>query len=365
MNDPLLEQLITLHIPEAEPTPIGFLELCSQSHRETVVSSVYAAFLDRSINEAVAELFLTTLLEISGASEVDGFQIEDYRVVTEWATEKGRIDLVLLDKTNRSAFIIENKIYHYLANDLNDYWHSLESHADHRVGIVLALTDTAIPKEVTGDYRSITHQQWMEAIEQRGLPPGLDPKFYVYLNDFIQTLKRLSTPNPMDSTIRFFFQHQDQLVKAAELYSEAQKFIMSQLDLFHSDNKWKTHGANTRWLQFWHDKQKEDIYYTVVFEDLFHPQPGQPPKFTLYVQIDKQALAKEKELVAVAAEFQERLGFQFGGDARSGVWKHLLHKEYVLSIDQLDRWGALLYEEVTEKYADMYKKLLEVLRTPD
>jgi hypothetical protein len=362
MNDPLLQQLITLHIPEAEPTPIGFLELCSQSHRETVVSSVYASFLDRQINEAVAELFLSTLLEVSGAANVDGFQIEDYRVVTEWATDKARIDLVVLDKKNRSAFIIENKIYHYLANDLNDYWDALESHADHRVGIVLALTDTAIPKDVKGDYRCITHKQWMDAIEQRGLPPGLDPKFYVYLNDFIHTLKRLSTPNLMDSSIRFFFQHQDQMVKANALYNKAQEFIMKQLAVFHPDNGWKTYGANTRWFQFWPKNQKEDIYYAVVFEELIRPQPGQPPKFTLYLQIDKLALEREKELIAAASDFQKSLGFQFGGSARSGAWKHLLHKEYVLDIDQLDRWGELLYEEVTVKYADMYEALLGVLR---
>lgn len=61
-------------------------------------------------------------------------------IETEYGTEdKGRIDLFIYN--DEQAIIIENKIYHHLANNLNDYWSTAtrEVKTKNIIGILLTL----------------------------------------------------------------------------------------------------------------------------------------------------------------------------------------------------------------------------------
>ncbi len=112
-------------IPKPKKRPKTFLGIAKQPHYENVLSNIYSFFFNVNEVHKMEDLFIKSLLEVAlekGVSK-DFSSFYDFNCATEVGTTKGgRIDL--LWSNGRQSIIIENKVYHHLNNDLEDYWKS-------------------------------------------------------------------------------------------------------------------------------------------------------------------------------------------------------------------------------------------------
>lgn len=360
MSDNLLP-ILSLRIPDPPKPHIGFLEICRQAHRETVNSAIYATFLDPEFSPEIARLFLSALIELLEEHLPERLHIEDYQVHTEWGSSKGRIDIVIMDQTNNSVILIENKIYHILQNDLEDYWIAFDEKILHKQGVVLTLFPSEVKSSLKGRYVNLTHMDWIRQIEKKGLPVGLEPRHYQYLNDFFQTMKNLSKGNAMDEQIKFFFDHQSHMIRAQELYSSAQKFVMDQVSFIRNDPNWENYGNNSSWIHLWPAGQKEDIYYVLGFDKIYHPEKSGRPEMTIYIQIEGAAMQHDSALREIAKNRSDHSLYQFEGGGGNDHWKHFAFKRYELTPEQINNWVGFALNEIENVFSPFYNALRDYL----
>lgn len=124
-----LRELFTLNIPAPIKQEDSYLDITRQRFRETIISRIYAYYLDANNSATIATLFLSSLLELIGEEGIkEEFHFYNYDCTTEVLTNKGnRIDLLIRTTKYDEAIIIENKINHELNSDLTDYWGSVTS----------------------------------------------------------------------------------------------------------------------------------------------------------------------------------------------------------------------------------------------
>lgn len=159
-------------------------------HYENVSSNILAFFLNPQNEHGLGNLILSSLLSL--VDEQLDFKEREVDVSREVTTlNNGRIDLVVI--TNFKLIGIENKIYHYLANDLKDYSNSLETWALEKdlspLKIVLSLKE-----EMCSDgFINITYAQLFAVIRKeigRSISPA-SQKWLFYLVDFMVSIENL------------------------------------------------------------------------------------------------------------------------------------------------------------------------------
>lgn len=356
-----LEKLLLQGMPEPHKPPVGFLELAGQSHREVVITSLYASFLNRHLYPELAGLFSSSLLElINEAFDVQGrdkFSIEEYEVHTEWAVGKERIDILITDDQSESAVLIENKIYHFLANKLLNYWDGVPGQYTYKSGVILALEPTPIPAEVKGKFVCITHRQWIDRIKERGLPLALDSKVYVYVNDFFNTLMELSKELEMDDNLKFYYDHKEQIIQANALFEAAKKFVCGQLSELRNSKEWDTYGNNSVWIHLWPKGQKEDIVFVIGYPHLYHPQKGKPTSFEILIQLGPKALNFDAELLSIAEECDSFKSMSKINKSAAGQWKQILLKSYPIEHEAIAGWVHRALEKIEQDFRPLYNRM--------
>ncbi len=177
------------------PRNLTFMQVAGYPHYENVCSNILAFYLDPQEDHCLGDLVLNALMEVAGAA--DNSQIEAARIHREYVTPRNkRIDLVI--QSEGLVVGIENKIYHWLANDLSHYSKVLENLGKPDLTVVkIVLGLHPIRQPLPGDFRSVTYLQLWDAVEQR-LGRHLaqaSQKWLNYLTDFIQTTRNLSQRN--------------------------------------------------------------------------------------------------------------------------------------------------------------------------
>ena len=120
---------------EEQPT---FFSIAGIGHKELPLSNVYAFFFDSEEVHGLGSLFLEALLDVVGAKNAE--QVTKWpslegpvRVAREYALDgQQRLDLLVHDGPAGTtvqgasyAVLIENKVNHWLANDLDNYMRSV------------------------------------------------------------------------------------------------------------------------------------------------------------------------------------------------------------------------------------------------
>ena len=129
-------------IPVVKGKPKTFLGIAKQPHYENVLSNLYAFYFDVNEVHKLKDLFIKSLLELINTSSLakDNIVFEtflNFDITTEYTTKnQKRIDILL--QNNDQAIIIENKVYHIINNELNEYYNEIK--AATTVGIVLSLS---------------------------------------------------------------------------------------------------------------------------------------------------------------------------------------------------------------------------------
>lgn len=252
------------------PRNLTFMQIAGYPHYENVCSNILAFYLDPQEDHCLGDLVLTALLEVAGAA--DNSQTETARIHREYVTHHNkRIDLVI--QSEGLVVGIENKIYHWLANDLSHYSKVLENLGKPDLTVVkIVLGLHAIRQPLPGGFRSVTYLQLWDAVEQR-LGRHLaqaSQKWLNYLTDFIQTTRNLSQRNmellPND---KFFIENNQAIEK---LIHERWQFIgrlHERVSRLHAmvidDTQWKPLNlAKKPWI--W---QKNCLVFDFRFQERF------------------------------------------------------------------------------------------------
>src|SRR5688572_2107064 len=135
-----------------------FLDIAGFPHYENVISNIYAYFFNPNQKHGLGSLFLDSLLELVDKN----FIFNSPKVFREFTTQKGgRIDLVISDqdKEDKKVLIIENKMYHFLNNDLKDYYDSFPDMK--RRGVLLTINPVASYHD---KFVNVTHQALLNKV---------------------------------------------------------------------------------------------------------------------------------------------------------------------------------------------------------
>jgi hypothetical protein len=213
-----------LNIVQKPPT---FLEISGYPDYENVCSNIYQFFLLEQ-HHGFGNLFLSAL---DDCVENQDLTMDDYRVLREVTTDKGgRIDILLeqvdTDEKVSKAILIENKIFHTLDNDLNDYLDSYK-HIDDRFLIVLTLKET----KVNEPFINITHQQWIRNIQRR-LGDSLitsNLKYLALLQDFIQHIQGYFEKSIEMDAIKYLHENGDKIDQIKLLEKEGLNYIAEDI----------------------------------------------------------------------------------------------------------------------------------------
>ena len=351
-----LIDLLTIEVPSLPIQPDGFLDITWQGHKENIISRIYGYFLNPEKNVAIAELFMNTLLELIKKHCDKSFEFETYTCLLEEYTDKGnRIDLLILSEETKEAIIIENKIYHILNNDLNDYWAYIKYSESNKIGIILSLNKTYIPQRLEGKFINITHSEWIEGIKQKGIPTGITINEFVYLNDFINNIERLSKSQTMNEQAKFFFDNTDKVLKAIETHDEAERFILNQLKIAAEKIGWALGGNGWGYKHIWDGRSY--AYYIISYDKLLSSEK----KINIIIEIYKDALKQEDILKAALADNEKYQNYLYREGRKTPYWIHFAAHEYTVSNSELENLGEFVYEKIKSNFKPVMNVILETL----
>lgn len=129
-------QLLEGVIPTFDRVKPGFISVL-KAHSETNLTNLLAYLFKGEDYPQLQEIFLQAFIDcVDLETDEDNFLyemiddgFEDIEVYSEYPTKSGRIDILVIKKrknqSERSAIIIENKLYHELNNDFDDYFYSV------------------------------------------------------------------------------------------------------------------------------------------------------------------------------------------------------------------------------------------------
>lgn len=341
--------------PESQPT---FFSIAGFPHYENVLSNVYAFFFRTNEPHGLGRLCFDALLDvvISHSPELPwpdtAFQhVHALRELT--VSDRQRLDILLHDgpdgeswQNATAALLIENKVYHWLANDLDNYWESInsESIGQRKRGIVLGLRPEVLPDS----WIYVTHQEWATAVERRigSRLYRADPRYVTLLLEMIANIRTMSQQDEsFDEQILFFQQHRAAISRAEKIRSDVfnQVPTVIQHTLARSYGVWFSAGSKREgWLTIYHHGNQH-LQYILGYYQVFHDEElSHDFRITLITkQNDGTADAWQANLLSVATAHIENARLE----ADNGAPYHVLGKTYSLvSADDFRRFPQLVAE---------------------
>jgi hypothetical protein len=156
----------------------------------------------------------------------------DFDVSREITTAKDkRIDLMI--ETPNSILAIENKIFHSLNNDLEEYAAHIRRQ-DKEKKCYLAVLSIYPQGNAAGRFKNVTYDQFIKAIEAQldKTTIKIASEYSPLLSDLFKTVKNLKSQNMLDETLRQYLINNnetiDRLLKEKsrfdnDIYSKSQK----------------------------------------------------------------------------------------------------------------------------------------------
>jgi hypothetical protein len=171
-----------------------FMEVSGNPHYENVSSNILAFYFDPNAEHGLKGLLVSAFLQMAGVKEVP--VPGEVAVKRELGTEEGkRIDLIV----DSEAFTIgiENKIYHWMANDLEQYAKVIDGFGQKKNIIIKAVLGLQHIQQLKGGFKSYTyHELWKQVRALLGqYISTADPKWVTYLIDFMETTTNLAGQN--------------------------------------------------------------------------------------------------------------------------------------------------------------------------
>jgi hypothetical protein len=366
MNIKALEDFLDSNIiPKIKKRPKTFLGIAKQPHYENVMSNIYAFYFKVGEVHGMQDLFINSLIELIDESKLCNQkkvnEMTDFDVDTEVSTKKGgRIDLLLSSQDH--AIIIENKVYHTLNNDLEDYWSSTKvtaNNEENKIGIVLSLNKLNVSHK---DFINITHVEFLKRVVLNLGSYLMDAKdkYVVFLKDFYQNSINLSKSEMDSKELKFYFDNQSKIIEVKDFHFAVRDHIYNQVEdvekLIDEDLILvKSKGEPNKRLRFLLSPRNKNLMFTIFFEKLLTPERG----LVLLVELKNELLRNKEQYktIAFTAEEDATIKPEFYTDKNSN-WCHFAVKRYQLNENEVSNLSQFIVEKLEKDHLlAVYRKL--------
>jgi hypothetical protein len=237
-------------IPPKRKRSRTFMEISGYPYFENVCSNILQFYFTPDEEHGFGHLLVDSMGKSLWADFPESAMFIDARR-EETTTNNKRIDLVI--ESADYVIGIENKIYAGVQNDLEHYWHHLESMSRGRkvYGVLLSLWKTDPRLDLHG-FRPLTYEIFFQQILQDigSVLLSIQEPHLIYFRDLIKTLENLkSTNSAMDKQyLQFFCEHRNDINKllgearslTAEIRTKLQQ-LNQQIAISHLPSD-TTHG---------------------------------------------------------------------------------------------------------------------------
>lgn len=247
------------NVEEVLPT---YIEIAGYPRFENVSSNILAFFLDSRQKHNLKDLVIISLLECIQDLDPSTLDLETLNVYREYTIKnQKRIDLVI--EFNKFCISIENKIFHWLHNDLELYEEEIDKDFKNERNFHFVL---GIRKEqVKGKFISITYEEFFTKIKSNlGFYAIKGSNTYIsYLLDFMQTIENhYKMENINKDMFQFLISNQKEIEnlqnEKLKLNNALQRFILQLVQRIDCE------AENVKqWIY-----QKNVIVYDFTFEDV-------------------------------------------------------------------------------------------------
>ena len=339
-------------------THFGFLEMIKKQHNENINSNLYAFFLACEDNH-IKNVFIESLLDLVNQKSSKHIQLSHYLVETEVTNSKGRIDIVIQDLINESTLIIENKIFHDVHNPLKDYWNHFKIADKKKVGILLTPTYQKVPVDAKDYFINITHRQWISEIEKRlDFNKIQENTFKIYLTDFINTVKNMSTNYQLNASAKFFFENAEKINQINNTIDEGHRFMNEQYHHIASKLGLAPYGNSIEWKNFWDEENTIYVYLTVLNENIIK---GKDFKYRIVIELFGDIRDNYGDLKKKFRSHTQIDGAEEREQDKSKYFKYLVIKEYETSLDRLGSFADDVVKHIEEDFWELFVKVVHHL----
>lgn len=335
-----------------------YLDIVNIQTKENAISKIYAHYLDFNKNPKISDWFISSLLNLIELKSNKKLNLENYSVFLEYITidNLGRIDIVIDSKETQSAILIENKIYHWLHNDLENYWETFSQYSkNNRVGIVLALTN--LPSS-NSNFISISHIEWITSVEKIIDFSILSEREKIHLEDFIINLKYITNETVMNENIKFYLDHSSKIEQILIFKDEASRFINAAINSVASKNNWEVYGSTNNYKQIWDKKNDIRVFYTLFPDEIL-----QKKELKLVIEIDGRARQYYDSLIKEILNLDVFDNTFIKSDFKNKNSAHLGFTIYPLSENNFENLSSFIDEKIQEmetKRNFIYKELISI-----
>ncbi|MBX0293161.1 PD-(D/E)XK nuclease family protein [Hymenobacter sp. HSC-4F20] len=278
-----------------------FFSIAGISGKELPLSNTYSFFFQSEADHGLGVLFTLALLDVvrrksSGTKlpVLDG----PVRVSREHSMDEGQwLDLLVHNGTSDSslqgatfAILIENKVNHWLHNDLDNYWNSVRGPAC-KVGIVLGKN----PEHPDAPWLFVSHPELAQAVEARlgAVLSQANTRYLPLLLHLLEYLKQMTDSNHDNFALAFNFAHRHRAALA-----QAQKVINQFNDRGLADVIVEAWGPDYKQQGVFEDRvdvmhvQRNDMRYIVFYGHMLELDKEPTYAITLYAgRAERKAVA--------------------------------------------------------------------------
>jgi len=216
-----------------------FMEISGYPHYENVCSNILKFFFESKNEHNLNDLLLKSLLQTSELEIDSDYACENVIVEREITTlKKNRLDLLI--ETDEFIIGIENKIFHFLHNDLSDYSKTIDNIAKisnkKPLKIVLSLGKVNNSKIQENNFVNITYPDFFKNI-QNNLGDYIltsNNDYLMHLKGFMTTINNLNGNNMENKELNLFFEQNTETI--LELTSEFDKYKSEIFGKIHQLN---------------------------------------------------------------------------------------------------------------------------------
>ena len=359
-----LQQFIDDGIPAVKEWDKTLFDIAGFPHYENVISNVYAWFLDPAESHGLGTLFIDSLQKLIGTE----YEFDNPVVYREYGISgQQRIDLVVENcgenDTSRPthALIIENKMFHHLHNNLNDYYNHFEIADSNKQGVLLTIAPQNPNHE---QFVNITHQQWLQEVwsnispttGRKGNPLLHLPEDTLYhLKQFTRNLNNYAMHQQAKEHFTFYQKNQKEIKKVIELKKTLEEHIFQQIKLvpelitalpLTSDQR------RSRIQAYYMEAGYPNIYYTIYPYIMGDDQPR--VEIIIEVSLEEaERLLKERppELEEKYNHLIKKEQYRWAG----GLYLHYAKKNLKVTNDNIESLGQAITDEINqEDFMDIY-----------
>lgn len=356
-------------IPKPTVWDTSLMDIIGIKDHETLWSYIYAFFFSENEQHNMGDLFIRSLEQLIGLNDdfISDFSVDREKVVKD----DKRIDLLLCNKDDHRAIIIENKVNHILDNDLNLYYNSIKKELGRGnivKTIVLGLHHYNIfeyekANQIdTKDKYSITHKQLLDKVFEN-LPLYLNDariEFIYLLKEFYKNINNMD--NQLDPLMLDFVSNPNNTQRVALIHDIYSRIIKYASDIMECkiDSTLKNNLASmgiecksqNGFVKYFFPNTDNQIMLTVFYRDrIFSTESNPHIHIVLEVQKGyKQTIENNDGIVASIINKYEGITKE---TIAQKTWRHLASQTIKFNNlkEELPRLGDIVGEYISKESA--------------